>query len=31
MTIKTTKNASNNRGDDDLKQRLRSIWLSMSV
>lgn len=29
MTIKTTKNKPNSRGDDELNRRLRSLWLGM--
>ena len=27
MTVKTTKNGSNNRGEDEFEEQLRSIWL----
>ena len=29
MTIQTTQNDSNNRGDEELKERLRTLWLGM--
>lgn len=27
MTVKTTKNDANNRGNEELNRRLRSLWL----
>jgi len=31
MTIKTTKNEPNNKGDEELNKRLRSLWLGIRL